>query len=462
MIGVGLLGLGFLFSSQWIMACAALLILYLLIEGIRYHHMIEETRDSIEVKTRPKSVETTVGRSHRIETVVKNYTRANLRILGLSHDFPPEIHEETHQIEFLVPANREQRITTIANTEFPGRFKVTGSTVTLETNTRLFRQSMKFPDDFTLIVWPMIVQTKPLIEVSGLRDLSVDITRRGVGTDLAGIRPMNLLDDFRSIYWKATARAGKWMAKEFYLERDPAIMLLIDVSSLTKTFNNRTLFDEVAILMSNKQLASSAIGSILYDEGTVIENIRARSGTEHRERILSTLLGGVKSASTSFGKRAIRAYAKLAKETYILAGESHFSGKVMEHRKRFKAFGNLILPFYSGAASRYRKKLRAQGVFKAFGIVFEFSEPMLIIVIPGDKTDLYGLYEGAKHAAILNHRVIIAIPPDLERTVMIEEFLDLEGLGVRTLKRTHGELGIGMGSEIIAMKRTRRAPVNRL
>jgi len=60
-----------------------------------------------------------------------------------------------------------------------------------------------------------------------------------------------------SIDWKATAPAGKLMPRDFYLERNPPIMLLVDASilNITKRLTgslSNTLLGKLASLLENK------------------------------------------------------------------------------------------------------------------------------------------------------------------------------------------------------------------
>jgi hypothetical protein len=213
-----------------------------------------------------------------------------------------------------------------------------------------------------------------------------------------------------SIDWKATARAGKLMARDFYLERDPPIMLLIDSSSLavaerTTGSVRKSLIGELAGLLANSQLARSPIGLILYDDRTIITKIEAGPGLENRERILRTFLQRTKHASVtkSSAQRTSLPYCSLSGEAGVIARQLASPGKTEPARGPFALFADAVLPFYRKAWSGYVPRLRKEGVFKAFEAICDLTEPVLVIALSDGKTSWVGLCEGARYAAMLNH-----------------------------------------------------------
>jgi hypothetical protein len=300
-----------------------------------------------------------------------------------------------------------------------------------------------------------------LPSLSGLSDLAADPVRRGIGTDLAGIHPISSLEDLHRIDWKATARAGKLMARDFYLERDPPIMLLVDTSVLAITERaagsySKTLLGELASLLANPQLARSPIGLILYDERVVIAKIEARVGLENREQILRTLLERAKHApaAVSVIRETSKPYSGLAAETQTIAGQLA-SVRTEPISEVFASFARTVLPFYRKAMSRYLPRLRKEGVFKTFEAVCHSAEPMLVIAISDGRKNLDGLFEGVKHASVLNHRVVVVILADSGRSVLTERLRDSASIGTRTIVCSPGELWNAVNAEILQMSTSR-------
>jgi hypothetical protein len=350
---------------------------------------------------------------------------------------------------------------TLHKKEIAGRFEILATTITLERGARLFRQSITFRDRVTVMIHPVISQVMP-IETSVFHDLAVDYVRRGAGTDMAGIRPFNFLDDFHRIDWKATARTGKLMTREFYIEKDPVIMLVVDVSHSMRAARSgaailNLLVGEIGNLLEAIRPAASPIGLILYDDQSVVVSIEPRLGLDSRERILRTLLeiAAPVLAEEQFLGRWATAYSESGEETYALMKESVGFPWNTSNWKKFRSFARVVSPFYRLARSRYLKRLMSQGVFAAFQIILNMPEPVLVLAISDGKTNLDGLCEGAKSATIARHRVVIAMLTHSERFDPWEALSDLRRFGVRILKCSPEGLSEALNSEILEMSRAR-------
>jgi uncharacterized protein (DUF58 family) len=454
--------LGFLFSSPLIAVYAVLVFLYLFAEGIFFRRTVHVLEHLVELKTGPRNIETVTGRRHQVKTIITNHSDVGFRIVRFRRNLPREIHEEVGNMDLLVLPHEEQSIETTFEVRAPGRFEANKSTLAIERRARLFRQSVTLLDSVTITARPMIGSVNSLSGLSGLSDLAVDPTRRGPGTDLAGIRPANSLRDLQRIDWKATARTGKLMAREFYLERDPPIVLLIDASTLTRAERTAespsdSLLGEVASLMANAQLARTPMGLVLYDDRAVIAKIQARLGVENRERILHTLLGKTKCASATMPtmQETRRPRASLARETRTMTRQLASQGKTEPFGELFSSFASAVLPFYRQAISRYPLRLRQEGVFKAFEAIRDLLEPALVIAISDGETNLDGLCEGSRQASTLNHRVIVALVVRFGKKVSAEWLSDLEKTGTRVVECTPEMLWDAVNAEMLQMSRRR-------
>jgi uncharacterized protein (DUF58 family) len=464
--GVCLLAVGTLLSNALILLSAALSFLYLLIEAVLFHRAVDLAKEKIKLGSRPSTIETAVGLPFKLETIVTNASHSKFSIAQLSHSLPPQIDEEPHTpLMLILQSHGKQQTETVLRTKIPGRFEITTSTTLLERRSHLFSQAVAFPNKVIIMARPLVSRSVDPIETSVLQDLVVDHQRRGVGTDLAGIRPHNVHDDFHRIDWKATARAGKFMTKEAYLERDPALILMVDVSLSVNTRRHgystmETFLNEAGNFLEAIRIATP-MGLILYDRREVVANIEARQGVGNRKMILRTLLERSKTTSVpaSPDRRIIRPYADLARITNSLTKESGFAAQTQWYQKRLSTFASFILPFYEKAKSKYFERVTGEGAFKAFEIVCEFAQPALVIVISNDEANLDGLSEGAKKARISNHQVIVAILAVRELTRLIEIPSDLEVYGVRVLRCSPKELSRAINAEILALSHSRTIPL---
>jgi uncharacterized protein (DUF58 family) len=161
----------------------------------------------------------------------------------------------------------------------------------LTSRAHVFEHLLRLPDEAI-----MISKATPneswltQIDSSFLEDLASDNVRRGTGTDLAGITSSATMEDLHRIDWKATARTGKLMAKGYYAEQPP-VMLVIDASHTVMaeraggSMYSRLLTILPTLLASLR--AATPTGFILYDEGSVVAEVPAEVGKRVGKRIQS-------------------------------------------------------------------------------------------------------------------------------------------------------------------------------
>jgi uncharacterized protein (DUF58 family) len=90
---------------------------------------------------------------------------------------------------------------------------------------------------------PQAVQVLPDISGESTRDLQLalagafrvgrrKVARRGEGSEFESLREHQRDDDFRQIDWKASARRGKLISRQYETERDQRLMILLDTGRL--------------------------------------------------------------------------------------------------------------------------------------------------------------------------------------------------------------------------------------
>jgi uncharacterized protein (DUF58 family) len=90
---------------------------------------------------------------------------------------------------------------------------------------------------------PQIVQVLPDMTGEGSRDLRLALAgalqagrrkspRRGEGREFESLREHQHDDDFRAIDWKASAKRGKLISRQYETERDQRLMILLDTGRL--------------------------------------------------------------------------------------------------------------------------------------------------------------------------------------------------------------------------------------
>jgi uncharacterized protein (DUF58 family) len=117
--------------------------------------------------------------------------------------------------------------------------------------------------------------------------------QKGLGTEFFGIREYVVGDEFRRIDWKATARTGNPMIREFETEKNIRVMILLDASKTMSTgsiYNNKLEYSiRAALLLSKLALERhDQVGLVVYAD-KVKFFIEPRGGPNQFWRILEVL-----------------------------------------------------------------------------------------------------------------------------------------------------------------------------
>ena len=458
--GLGILLVGLTFSNGIVLVSAALLFVLFLVEGVRFRRAIHTIRNSISIESQLPHIEVTAGDELKIETVVKNTSSLDFRIIYFEHMFPSQLVTKPSFSETWIQRHGKGLIVTASKATVPGRFTLTKSVIVFETGMRLFRHKVEWPDHVMITVRPLARSMGMLIDATSMFDLTVDRLHYGPGTDLAGIRPSTFSDDFHRIDWKVTARTGKLMTRECYLEKDPTIMLMVDVSSSMKTVWNGTsalnsIVDEAG-KVSTVFRSGNPVGLILFDEKFVITSLSARQGVEHLETIVRVLIDQTEPIHNVSRpvRQETRSYASLVKDTYAL--EAELLPLDVTKREWPDSFARTLLPFFQRAKSKHLRKVRRLGAFAAFEDLCNLPEPVLAVAITDGQTNLDALYEGAKNAALSDHRVVLVILTDSTVHRPPDELTDLREFGIHVHRIRANQLWRTIDAATFEMNRIRR------
>lgn len=91
-----------------------------------------------------------------------------------------------------------------------------------------FRKGRRMSTSGDLIVYPALLEPEELISRLERCHETLPLLRRGMGTELYTLREYRAGEDVRFIHWKATARTGRPIMKEFALEAQDRFLLLFD------------------------------------------------------------------------------------------------------------------------------------------------------------------------------------------------------------------------------------------
>ncbi len=186
----------------------------------------------------------------------------------------------------------------------------------------------KSKDDSMIIVYPSLYDVTRVVE-----ELILEIrAREGIrktmeGEEFQGLRDYQYGDPFRSIHWKATARTGTLMVKEYHEGKTEKITIVLD----SLRYTDRALFERAVSFVSS--LSAELLGrNFVLRLVTCQKSIPPGSGREHLFKILDHLaiveeseeincpftesLGGEMVMILSGPDSALRQYASAASRVY--------------------------------------------------------------------------------------------------------------------------------------------------
>ena len=444
----GLFVVGALFANAIVLTLASLLLLYLLADGIVFHRTLTQARISLTAESRPQTVTCTVGEKTELESAIRNRSNSDFRIIRISRVCQDKVLEEAPLRSLLLARHEKATVKMGFECVTPGRFRTSTVEIRMISRWKALSASISLQDETVVVVRPRLDKSRySSVDTSLIEDLTSDPIRRGAGTDLAGIRPSVVLDSSHRIGWKATARTGQLMVKEFYLERQPPVMLFIDVSlTMRRRIGRQSTFDDLVSTALPRFLASlrpeTPIGVSLYTEDSILLEIPARVGKQQNELIIRALLP---HTGQEFNP------------SYIFPRKSEDGAFQNPNHQSAKSF-NRILLFRRDVSSRYMERLRGQGIFTAFRHLCDVREPALVIVVTDGKTNLDGLIEGTKAATRLGHRVLVAFLTTHQRISTSYTFSELEAAGVNIRECLPKDLPSIVNAEISRINRGRFIP----
>lgn len=453
----GLLLVGAVFYNLIVLAFSSLLLLFLSIEGTVFHRSVSMAKTCLTVTSDPQTIKCAMGRPTEVQHEISNSSNQDLRITGL---FLPRQAQSTDQRlcpgEFLLKKHEKQSLRARIECTVPGRFNIQTIRVILTSRTNLFTQTVWAPCKATLISRPAINTSRlASIDSSSLDDLTSDRIRRGVGTDLAGVKPSTVMDDLHRVDWKATARTGRLMVKEFFLDRQPPIVLLIDASrSMKATRKGKSIFSQLLTIFPNL-LASirpaTPMGLILYDENSVITELASQVGEHQRALVLNALLSAKPEDALS---SVLPARGIGSAEDFVAIS------RITRHSYQNVSdlFAARISWFETSSRLRRYKRIVGEGAFMAMSRMRNLSESSLTVAVTDGKTNLEGLVEGSRIATVSGHRVILVLLIEPHKVPTSYIFPELERVGLSIRACLPQELSAVIHDEIARMSRKRVIP----
>jgi uncharacterized protein (DUF58 family) len=137
-------------------------------------------------------------------------------------------------------------------------------------------------------IWQIQLKTKKVLSGTMIGDKRA--ARKGHGFEFDQVRDYAQGDDLRFIDWKATARTGKLLTKQYFEERNHNIMIALDVSSSSFTGGRYHLLSQLAAIFALvAEYSKDNVGLRLFSDKINLK-LPIKRGSGHVMRLLETVL----------------------------------------------------------------------------------------------------------------------------------------------------------------------------
>lgn len=244
----------------------------------------------------------TVGRPETLEMEVVNLSGVHLARLRLDPEHSEEIHFDPGPIELAsLGGHRRVGFGIMVSASASGRWMLHGFRLCAEGTSGLVAVSEYIPMTYPFKFQPAVAASRQALIRKARRFAEMHrmgahpLWQRGVSTNFRELRDHTHGDPFRNIAWKATARTGKLMVRQFEDEVFTNTSIILDISSTMrggtppKTKLSHAV-ELIAELATTTVRARDRIGLVTFDE-VVYGHIRTTDGKSGVPQLINHLVG---------------------------------------------------------------------------------------------------------------------------------------------------------------------------
>jgi len=251
-----------------------------------------------------------------------------------------------------------------------------------------------------------------------------DARRRGEGRSFARLRDYVPGDDPRHIDWKATARRGHTITREFTIEQSQTVYVLVDAGrSMTQLAGEFPRFEyalsAALVLADVAASAGDRVGAMVFDD-----RIRALVPAQRGAAALQAMRNALVPVQPS-----------LAEPDYAAAF------RALAHRQRKRALIVLVTDVLEPRAARALLAHLTRGAAHHLAVVVALRNEALLAAaaLPAGGSD--AVYESAAAAELLAERamalqrmrdagvVVLDVAPDAMAAAVVSQYLELKARG---------------------------------
>ncbi|MEO8905361.1 MAG: DUF58 domain-containing protein [Polyangiaceae bacterium] len=237
------------------------------------------------------------GEVLEIEAEVRNRDSRAARFSGLRAVFAPELSVEIMPAQGEVPAGGRLRVVLRVSGRRVGRFGIHGLSLEVQGNPGLYEVPLTFANPYGVEVMPRAYQAFAHQARGGRSHQGADRGRPGPvagdGDQLRELREHRAGDALRRVAWKATAKRGRLMVREYEREERDVVWFLLDASVELGAGNpgytplDRAI-DELSGYVTRHAARGDRVGLAVIGART-LALLKPERGTAHTARILKAL-----------------------------------------------------------------------------------------------------------------------------------------------------------------------------
>lgn len=291
-------------------------------------------------------------------------------------------------------------------------------------SSRIFR----YPQTDEILVAPSLAGVKRFrwlavhhrLATAGVRD----VRRKGEGRSFARLRDYVVGDDPRHIDWKATARRGHTITREFTTEQSQTVFVLVDAGrSMTQLAGRFPRFEyalSTTLLLADVAItAGDRVGALVFDD-QLRALVPAQRGT--------TALHAIRTA-------LVPVQASLVEPDYAAAF------RTLAQRQRKRALIVLVTDVIDARAARTLLAHLTRGASRHLALVVALRNEALLAAATPAGTRSADLYASAAAEELITERltalqrmrdagvVVLDVAPDAMAAAVVNQYLELKARG---------------------------------
>jgi uncharacterized protein (DUF58 family) len=295
-LGLGLLlAIPIAFSHQlvWLVAIYDLVLFVIAIIDL----LQAPRKDSFEVERKHDPV-LSITVANPIHLKLRSRIDMPLQV-KLRDEPPPEMSWDTREFEFILTPHSEHAVTYHVTPKARGDYQFNDIFMRCLTPLGFWWRTYRLKAEEIVQVYPNVLALKQydLLRNKGhLRDIGIRRTRlRGVGTEFEALRDYTPDDEYRRIDWKATARKGKPIVREYEAERSQSVFLVIDtgrnmMADVEQVHKLDHVMNAALMLAYAAVTANDRLGLLLFND-IMQRFVPPKRGRQQVEVILEALHG---------------------------------------------------------------------------------------------------------------------------------------------------------------------------